>query len=136
MFFSIRAINFNDVAEIKGRKNEDIPLSVILEGVVSPDLKNADLMKKYKAATPIDMLKELLLPGEIEDLSREIETLSGYRGSTVEEIKKIDEEYEYQLMYYLFREKNVLPGSYYNLPAGDKVVIRAFFEKHMDELAR
>ena len=36
-------------------------------------------------------------------------------------------------MYYLFREKNVLPGSYYNLPAGDKVVIRAFFEKHMYE---
>ena len=86
--FSIQAINFNEGSEIKGRKSEDIPLFVILEGVVSPDLKNAELMKKYKAATPIEMLKELLLPGEIEDLSREIETLSGYRGSTVEEIKK------------------------------------------------
>ena len=37
-------------------------------------------------------------------------------------------------MYYLFTRHNILPGSYYNLPPGDKVVIRAFFEKHMDEL--
>jgi len=31
-------------------------------------------------------------------------------------------------MYYLFVEHHILPGSYYNLPEGDKVVIRAFFE--------
>lgn len=35
-------------------------------------------------------------------------------------------------MYYLFKEKGVMPGSYYRLPAGDKVVIRAFFEKDME----
>ncbi len=35
-------------------------------------------------------------------------------------------------MYYLFINHHVLPGSYYNLPEGDKVVIRAFFETHMD----
>jgi hypothetical protein len=37
-------------------------------------------------------------------------------------------------MYYLFIERNILPGTYYALPYGDKVVIRAFFEKHMEEL--
>lgn len=35
-------------------------------------------------------------------------------------------------MYYLFVRKNVLPGDYYRLPAGDKAVIRAFFEKELE----
>ena len=34
------------------------------------------------------LLKRLLLPGEIEDISREIEKLSGYRVVTLKEIKK------------------------------------------------
>jgi hypothetical protein len=37
-------------------------------------------------------------------------------------------------MYYLFMERSIMPGSYYNLPAGDKVVIRAFFERHMESM--
>lgn len=39
-------------------------------------------------------------------------------------------------MYYLFIEKNILPGSYYALPPGDKVVVRAFFEKDMETRRR
>lgn len=39
-------------------------------------------------------------------------------------------------MYYLFAEKNILPGSYYALPAGEKVLVRAFFEKDMDLRSR
>jgi hypothetical protein len=35
-------------------------------------------------------------------------------------------------MYYLFKEKNIMPGSYYSLPPGEKVIIRAFFEKDME----
>ena len=33
-------------------------------------------------------LKKMLLPGEIEDISKAIEKLSGYRTNTIEEIKK------------------------------------------------
>jgi len=40
-----------------------------------------------------------------------------------------------QLMYYLFLKHSILPGSYYNMPEGEKVVIRAFFEKYMEELS-
>lgn len=29
-------------------------------------------------------------------------------------------------MYYLFKEKDILPGTYYNLSEGEKVVISAF----------
>jgi len=38
-----------------------------------------------------------------------------------------------QLMYYLFIEHNIMPGYYYSLPEGEKVVIRALFERHMEE---
>jgi len=35
-------------------------------------------------------------------------------------------------MYYLFKEKNIMPGSYYNLSPGEKIILRAFFEKDME----
>jgi len=40
------------------------------------------------------------------------------------------------LMFYLFKEHHILPGSYYNLPEGDKVVIRAFFEYDLQSRKR
>lgn len=39
-------------------------------------------------------------------------------------------------MYYLFTQKNLLPGDYYRLPAGEKQVIRAFFEADIDSRPR
>ena len=32
-------------------------------------------------------------------------------------------------MYYLYREKNIMPGDYYKMSPGEKIMIRAFFEK-------
>lgn len=39
-------------------------------------------------------------------------------------------------MYYLFKEKDTLPGAYYNLPEGEKIVIRAFFEYDIEKRYR
>ena len=51
-------------------------LHIVLAGVKSPDLKNQELLDHYGAATPAELLKLLLLPGEIEDLCiRNRETL-------------------------------------------------------------
>lgn len=87
--FKIRALTYAQVADIKDRNQDDsAALSILLAGVVNPDLRSKELMDKFKVYTPPDMLKELLLPGEIEDLAREIEKLSGYRSVTIEEIKK------------------------------------------------
>lgn len=36
-------------------------------------------------------------------------------------------------MYWLFREHHMMPGEYYRLPEGDKVVIRAFFSFEMEK---
>lgn len=87
--FSLKALTFSQVAELKEAHNGDnLNLHIILAGVVSPDLKAKELLAKYNAVTPLEMLKKMLLPGELEDISREVEKLSGYRSSTLEEIKK------------------------------------------------
>lgn len=87
--FDLRALTYNKVAEIKNtHTGGDMEVHILLAGVISPDLKSEELKRKYNAATPAEMVKVMLLPGEIEDISREIEKLSGYRVSTVEEVKK------------------------------------------------
>ena len=89
--FRIRQISYNRLQEIVEQhgKNGDISVFTVLTGVVSPNLKSKDLMQKYNTVTPADMLERLLLPGEIEDLDREIEKLCGYRYSTLEEIEDV-----------------------------------------------
>ncbi len=39
-------------------------------------------------------------------------------------------------MYFLFCEKNIMPSRYWNMGEGEKVVVRAFFEKTMEERSR
>lgn len=89
--FTLRALPYSRVAEIKKLSSEDdMSVNIVLAGVVSPNLRDSRLCDRYNAPTPAELLKSnvLLLPGEIEDISREIERLSGYRTVTVEEIKK------------------------------------------------
>ncbi len=87
--FKIRALPYTRVAEIKKMSGEeDMSVDIVLAGVVLPDLRDKRLCEKYNAVTPAELLKKLLLPGEIEDISREVEKLSGYRALTIEDIKK------------------------------------------------
>lgn len=91
--FTLKEIGFSRVAEIqkapRGKDDEDMTsIHIVLAGVVEPDLKDARLLEKYKAVTPAELVKKMLRPGEIEDLSRAIERLSGYRVATIEEVKK------------------------------------------------
>lgn len=85
--FTLKSLGYNRVAELKKMENE-VDIHLVLAGVVDPDLKDQRLLDKYGSATPADLLKKLLSPGEIEDLSREVERLSGYRIRTIEEVKK------------------------------------------------
>lgn len=87
--FTLRELGFSRVAEIKKlHEGEEMELRTLLAGVVEPNLKDKELLAKYGALTPAELVKKLLLPGEITDMSREVEKLSGYRVSTIEEIKK------------------------------------------------
>lgn len=65
----------------------DQEIHILLQGCQDPPLKDPALMEKFGASTPADAVRALLLPGEIEDLSMEVERLSGYRRKTIEEVK-------------------------------------------------
>lgn len=86
--FTLKSLGYTRAAEISQMGNTDSNLHIILEGVKAPDLKNQALLDHYGAATPLELLKKMLLPGEIGDLALQIEKLSGYRANTLEEVKK------------------------------------------------
>ena len=57
---------------------------------------------------------------------------SSYENTVEKTIKKIEEDFEMNLIYYLFSEKNITPMQYYNMPEGEKIMIRAMFIKNME----
>ena len=80
---------------VKG-KDADIEISllqvlVVMEGVVDPNgkpmFKNKDLMAKFKASTPKELVRKLLLSGEIANIYGEIANLSGFGDGAVKEVK-------------------------------------------------
>ena len=86
MVFTLRALPYGRVQELQ-EMEKDVPVHILLAGCVTPNLKDPALMEKFGAATPAEAVKCLLLPGEIEDLSREVEKLCGYRRRTIDEVK-------------------------------------------------
>lgn len=79
-------------------KGKDVDLDVVLmqtltviEGVVDaegkPMLKNKDLMAKFKAQTPKELVKKIFLSGEITSLYGEIGKLTGFSDNAITEIK-------------------------------------------------
>jgi hypothetical protein len=80
---------------VKG-KDADIEISllqilVVLEGVVDPNgkpmFKNRDLMSKFKASTPKELVRKIFLSGEIASIYGEIANLSGFGEDAVTEVK-------------------------------------------------
>lgn len=86
--FSLRSLSWTRAAEIRKMGGDDTQIHMVLAGTEAPDLKNQALLDLYGAATPAELLKLMLLPGEIEDSAAEIDRLSGYRQMTVEAVKK------------------------------------------------
>jgi xkdN-like protein len=58
-----------------------------LEAMVSPDLKDKDLLEHFECATPLELLKKMFLPGEIAKISEEVGKLSGFSDNVEEEVK-------------------------------------------------
>ena len=86
MVFTLRALPYGRVQEIK-RLAEEADIQILLAGCVEPDLKAAALQKKFQGVTPAETVKAMLLPGEIADLAIAVEKLSGYRRTTIEEVR-------------------------------------------------
>lgn len=79
----------NDLASGKNGKanNFEANLLALVDGVISPDLNNADLLKKFGAATPKDLAEKLFNIGEVNKLAAEIVRLSGVGEASEDEVK-------------------------------------------------
>lgn len=80
----LRALPYGRAQELRTMET-DQEIHILLAGC--PELKDEGLRTKFGGATPAETVKAMLLPGEIADLSRAVERLSGYRQNTIREIK-------------------------------------------------
>lgn len=79
-------------------KGKDVDLDVsqlqlftVMEGVIAPDgkplFKSTELRTKYKVPTPKDVVKKILLSGEIVSVYSVIAKLTGFEDGAVQEVK-------------------------------------------------
>lgn len=82
--FTLKGLPYGRVEELQ-RLQEGAEVQILLAGCET--LRDPALTAKYGVPTPSEAVKRLLLPGEIADLSREVEKLCGYRERTIREVK-------------------------------------------------
>ena len=80
----LRGLPYGKADELRGMET-DQEVMILLAGC--PELKSEELRAKFGGATPAETVKNMLLPGEVADLSRAVERLTGYRQNTIREVK-------------------------------------------------
>ena len=80
----LRGLPYGKADELRGMES-DQEVMILLAGC--PELKSEELKAKFGGVTPAETVKNMLLPGEIADLSRAVERLTGYRQNTIREVK-------------------------------------------------
>lgn len=80
----LQALPYGKAQELRDME-QDQEVQILLAGC--GELKDEALRAKFGGATPAETVKAMLLPGEIAELSRAVERLSGYRQVTIREIK-------------------------------------------------
>lgn len=86
VIFTLRALPYGRVTELKESGGADICMDILLAGVIDPNLKDSRLAEKFGGVTPAETVKAMLLPGEME-------------GSVIREeadIARLAEEFVYQ----------------------------------------
>ena len=78
---TLRAVTYAKALELADMADSEV--QTVLAGVVDPPLRDAALLERFGAATPAELVKRLLLPGELRAVSVEVERLSGYRGGAL-----------------------------------------------------
>lgn len=80
----LRALPYGKAQDLRDME-QDQEVHILLAGC--EELKDEALRDKFGGSTPAETVKAMLLPGEIAELSRAVERLSGYRQVTIREIK-------------------------------------------------
>ena len=84
VLLELKGLPYGKAQELRDMER-DQDVHILLAGC--PELKDPALKEKFGGVTPAETVKAMLLPGEIADLSRAVERLSGYRQNTIREIK-------------------------------------------------
>jgi len=94
--FVCEAVTHNKMAEIqemafdiKSQQMDiqEMQVMTVLAGVKEPNFKSKELLEKFHAPTPKELVQKLLLPGEITNLYNVISELSGFGSDAVAEVK-------------------------------------------------
>ena len=80
----LRALPYGKAQDLR-ELAQDVEVHILLAGC--EELKDPVLQTKFGGATPAETAKAMFLPGEIAELSRAVEKLSGYRRNTIRELK-------------------------------------------------
>lgn len=101
--FKIRALNADDMAAYQKRamkinpKSKDrkveidsgaITKAIVINHTVEPNFKDAESIRQLGCVDADDYLQKVLLAGEIEDLAKEIQRISGYNTSFEELVEE------------------------------------------------
>lgn len=63
-------------------------LLMVAGQTINPDFSNAELLKKANCATPAELISRKLLAGEIAELAKQIQTISGFDNEPEEDIEE------------------------------------------------
>ena len=84
--FRLKGVSLAKIRELQ--KKEEFALHIVLEGCAEPDFRDNRLLRPDKGiVTPLDVIASKLLPGEIDELSMEIQKLCGYINRTLTDVK-------------------------------------------------
>lgn len=83
--FTLKALPYGRVQELQKLSDNLRTVQILLAGC--EDLHSPRIASHFGVPTPAEALPRFLLPGEIEDLSIEVERLCGYRRRTITEVK-------------------------------------------------
>lgn len=72
------AVDISKKGDIKGIKISGMQIMTVLEGLKEPSLKDKALLDHFAAETPKELLTKLFLGGEIAEMYKQINELSGY----------------------------------------------------------
>lgn len=86
-FTEISSTAVDDDGDVAYDKAFDVHVRLALAGMVSPDLKDKQLLEHYHCPTPKDLLLLLFNGGEIAKIADEVTDLSGYGKDSDKKIK-------------------------------------------------
>ena len=100
VIFTVKELNmdeFKRISDLATKKKRhgvsetdevEVAVNTILKSVVEPNFKDEKLLEYYEVETPKELVKKILKAGEIMEVYREIEKVSGYNQDEDEQEKE------------------------------------------------